>query len=212
LQAKDLAREPMLAFENEFLRWMLSDGAGAWVLQDKPREGGLSLRVDWLDVVSYANEAASCMYFGASKRKDGSLEGFRLIDDPEQLIKGGYLSLCQDVELLRKNLPVLGRKACLASMERHNMAADQVDWFLPHYSSEGFRKPLYDCMAEVGFHVPYEKWFTNLKSRGNTGSASIYIILDELIASGRAKKGQRILCFVPESSRFSFALLHLTVV
>jgi 3-oxoacyl-[acyl-carrier-protein] synthase-3 len=212
LQAKDMAREPMLAFENEFLRWMLSDGAGAWVLQDRPRQTGPSLRVDWMDVVSYANEAASCMYCGAVKRKDGSLEGFRLIDDPEKLIKGGYLSLCQDVELLRKSLPVLARKACVRMMERHNLSPDQVDWLLPHYSSEGFRKPLYDGMVESGFEIPYQKWFTNLRSRGNTGSASIYVILDELISSGRVKRGERILCFVPESSRFSFALLHLTAV
>jgi 3-oxoacyl-[acyl-carrier-protein] synthase-3 len=212
LQAKDLDREPALAFENEFLRWMLSDGAGAWVLCDRPREEGLSLRVDWIDVVSFANETDSCMYFGGAKRKDGSLEGFRLIDDPETLIKGGYLSLCQDVESLRKNLPVMARRACVATRDRHNLKPEQIDWFLPHYSSQGFRQPLYDGMAEVNFAIPFEKWFTNLTWKGNTGAASIYIILEELISSGKAKRGDRVLCFVPESSRFSFAILHLTVV
>ena len=96
--------------------------------------------------------------------------------------------------------------------DRRNLMADEVDWFLPHYSSEGFRKPLYDALAECNLEIPYEKWFTNLTSKGNTGSASIYIILEELVRSGRAKPGQRILCFIPESSRFSYALLHLTVV
>jgi 3-oxoacyl-[acyl-carrier-protein] synthase-3 len=211
-QAQDLAREPMLAFENEFLRWMLSDGAGAWVLCDRPREEGLSLRVDWMDVVSFANEADSCMYYGAAKQKDGSLEGFRLIDDPQVLVKGGYLSLCQDVEALRKNLPVLARKAALAARDRHDLKAEQIDWFLPHYSSEGFRQPLHDSMAEIGLAVPYERWFTNLTAKGNTGSASIYVILEELLSSGRAQKGDRIVCFIPESSRFSFAILHLTAV
>jgi 3-oxoacyl-[acyl-carrier-protein] synthase-3 len=212
LQAKDMAQQPMLAFENEFLRWMLSDGAGAWVLSNRPREAGLSLRVDWLDIISYANEADSCMYYGAFKQKDGSLTGFRLCDDPEMLIKQGYLSLRQDVEVLRKNLPPMTRRACLRACERHDLTPDQVEWFLPHYSSEGFRKPLYDGMVEAGVVIPQEKWFTNLKWKGNTGSASIYIILEELVSSGRAKRGDRILCFVPESSRFSFALLHLTVV
>ena len=47
---------------------------------------------------------------------------------------------------------------------------------------------------------------------GNIGSASIYVILQELVASGRAQVGNRILCFIPESSRFSFAGIHLTVV
>jgi 3-oxoacyl-[acyl-carrier-protein] synthase-3 len=67
-------------------------------------------------------------------------------------------------------------------------------------------------MLDAGFGIPQEKWFTNLTWKGNTGSASIYIILEELVSSGRAKRGDRVLCFVPESSRFSFALLHLTVV
>jgi 3-oxoacyl-[acyl-carrier-protein] synthase-3 len=212
LETQDLVREPMLAFENDFLRWMLSDGAGAWVLSDKPRDNGLSLRVDWIDITSFANEAPSCMYYGAAKRPDGSLTGFRLVDDPDTLIRGGYLSLCQDVEALRKNLPVMGRRACVKTMDKHNLSADQVDWFLPHYSSKGFRQPLFDSMKEINFEIPFEKWFTNLEYKGNTGSASIYIILQELVASGRAKRGDRILCFVPESSRFSFAILHLTVV
>jgi 3-oxoacyl-[acyl-carrier-protein] synthase-3 len=212
LQAKDLAQEPMLAFENEFLRWMLSDGAGAWVLSNRPREKNPSLRIDWLDIVSYAHEAESCMYYGAVKKKDGSLTGFRLCDDPETLIKEGYLSLRQDVDVLRKNLPPMTRRACLRACQRHQLTADKVDWFLPHYSSEGFRQPLYDGMLDAGFVIPKEKWFTNLTWKGNTGSASIYIILEELVSSGRAKRGDRVLCFVPESSRFSFALLHLTVV
>jgi len=212
LQAKDMAQEPMLAFENEFLRWMLSDGAGAWILSNRPREEGPSLRIDWLDILSYANEVESCMYYGAVKHRDGSLTGFRLCDDPETLVKGGYLSLRQDVEVLRKNLPAMTRRACLRACQRHQLTPNQIDWFLPHYSSEGFRQPLYDGMLDARFVVPQEKWFTNLTWKGNTGSASIYIILEELVSSGRAKRGDRVLCFVPESSRFTFALLHLTVV
>ena len=45
-----------------------------------------------------------------------------------------------------------------------------------------------------------------------------YCVLDfgagreELVCSGRAKKGQRLVCLVPESARFTFAVMHLTVV
>jgi 3-oxoacyl-[acyl-carrier-protein] synthase-3 len=35
-------------FDADFLCWMLSDGAGAVVLEPKPRPSGLSLRVDWV--------------------------------------------------------------------------------------------------------------------------------------------------------------------
>ena len=35
---------------------------------------------------------------------------------------------------------------------------------------------------------------------------------DKLYQTAELKRGDRIVCFVPESSRFSFAILHLTVV
>jgi 3-oxoacyl-[acyl-carrier-protein] synthase-3 len=40
-----LDKRPELAFEKDFLRWMLSDGAGAMLLQPQPRARGLSLRI-----------------------------------------------------------------------------------------------------------------------------------------------------------------------
>ena len=61
--------QPMLAFEKEFLRWMLSDGAFALLLQGKPAKSGLSLRVDWIDITSFANTKETCMYAGAEKQK-----------------------------------------------------------------------------------------------------------------------------------------------
>ena len=60
--------------------------------------------------------------------------------------------------------------------------------------------------------IPKERWFTNLAWTGNTGSAAIYIMLDELLRSGKVKPGQRLLGFVPESGRFSSGYIHLTAV
>jgi len=37
-------------------------------------------------------------------------------------------------------------------------------------------------------------------------------MLEELARSGRLKSGQRLLCFIPESARMTFAFLHLTAV
>jgi 3-oxoacyl-[acyl-carrier-protein] synthase-3 len=37
-------------------------------------------------------------------------------------------------------------------------------------------------------------------------------MLDELIRSGRVERGQRLLCWVPESGRFSAGFIHLTAV
>jgi 3-oxoacyl-[acyl-carrier-protein] synthase III len=60
--------------------------------------------------------------------------------------------------------------------------------------------------------IPEERWFTNLYTRGNTGCASIYLMLEELFHSGKLEAGQKIFCFVPESGRFTTAYLMLTVV
>ncbi len=80
-------------------------------------------------------------------------------------------------------------------------------------SSEYFRQPLADYMAASRLcRLRQEKWFTNLQTKGNTGSASIFIILDELFRSGRLAIGDCLLCFVPESGRFTGSLMHLTVV
>ena len=60
--------------------------------------------------------------------------------------------------------------------------------------------------------IPEEKWFTNLYTRGNTGCASIYLMLEEIFNSGKLQPGQKIFCFVPESGRFTTAYMMLTVV
>jgi 3-oxoacyl-[acyl-carrier-protein] synthase-3 len=192
---------------------MLSDGAGAVVISSKPKDSGLSLRIDWIDIVSYANEVEACMYYGAAKQEDGSLIGYRSVqDDHDLLLREGYMNLAQDVGLLRAELPKYFREAVLRTHKRRTLKRDEIDWLLPHYSSEGFREPLYNALAAEEAEIPIEKWFTNLKWKGNTGAASIYIMIDELIASGRAAKGQRILCAIPESARFTFSIMHLTVV
>jgi 3-oxoacyl-[acyl-carrier-protein] synthase-3 len=67
-------------------------------------------------------------------------------------------------------------------------------------------------LRTAGLDIPETRWFTTVDTCGNTGSASIYISLDALFRSGKIARGERLLCFVPESGRFSSAYLHLTAV
>ena len=60
--------------------------------------------------------------------------------------------------------------------------------------------------------IPDERWFTNLYTKGNTGAASVFIMLEELFNSGKLQTGQKILCMVPESGRFVVSFMWLTVV
>ncbi len=206
-----LEQTPAIAFEKDFLRWMLSDGAGAALLQNRPNPSGLSLRIDWIDQRSYANRYQVCMYAGGEKEPSGRLKGLYEFDSLQEVMDKSVMALKQDTRLLEQGIVESGHDACAEMVVRHNLKVDDIDWFLPHYSSEYFRDRSYAAMPD-NFKIPQERWFTNLTRIGNVGSASIYLILEELFRSDRLRPGQRLLCYIPESGRFSVAFMHLTVV
>jgi 3-oxoacyl-[acyl-carrier-protein] synthase-3 len=208
----NVGRRPALAFDADFLRWMLSDGAGAVLLSDAPNSSGLSLKIDWIDHLSYAGELGTCMYGGGVKGDDGRVSGWRVVEGIAPDEEKCLMAVKQDIRLLEANIVSTMQRALKTSMQKHALQAADVDWFLPHYSSAYFRDKFYGGMAAIGFEIPYERWFTNLAETGNTGSAAIYIILEALFSSGKLEPGQRLLCFIPESGRFSHCFMHLTVV
>ncbi len=209
----DFKNHPVLTFESDFLRWMLSDAAGAVFMTGKKNEKGKSLRVDWIEHISYAGQMDLCMYAGAVKKEDGTVIGWRQLDSLEEALAGNYFALKQDTELLGEHVVRITVDQALGrAVEKRKIKPEEIDWFLPHYSSEYFRDKIHDAMAGINFKIPYEKWFTNLAYKGNTGAASIYVMMDELFHSDKLKEGQRILCYIPESGRFSVAYMLLTVV
>lgn len=213
LEVKKLAEledNPYLSFDKDFLRWMLSDGAGAFLLENKPNENGDSLRIEWIEGYSFANEMEACMYMGAEKNADGTLKSY-LDYEPQEVVNQSILSIKQDVKLLGENIVKLGFKKLKLSLDKKGIDSSEIDYFLPHMSSFFFEDKMYDEMKNLGMEIPKEKWFTNLGTKGNVGAASIYLMLDELFNSGKLQKGQKILLGVPESSRFSYVFSLLTV-
>ena len=210
-RSEELESHPEIAFEKDFLRWMLSDGAGAVWLQDRPNAAGLSLRIDWIDILSFADQMPPCMYAGA-EMEEGGLTGWSRFDADERN-RRSVMAIKQDVKLLNDNIVrVTVVEALRRILHKRALRAADIDHFLPHYSSEFFRERLAEGLAEADLPIPQERWFTNLTSKGNTGAASIFIILEELFNGGRLRRGERLLCYVPESGRFSSAFMHLTVV
>ena len=206
-----LDKEPILAFEKDFLRWMLSDGAGAALLQNKPNPDGISLRIEWIETVSFANQLETCMYAGADKLPDGSVKGWREFD-AEDILNKSLFSLRQDVRMLGENIYQMSNTFLADIVKRRNLDLDKIDYFLPHISSEFFRYKIDADSLEKGVHIPQEKWYTNLVRLGNVGAASIYFMLEELFHSGKLVKGQKLLLGIPESARFSYVYGLVTVV
>lgn len=208
---KDLEKHPILGFEKDFLRWMLSDGAAAALLQDKPNEIGNSLRIEWIEFRSFSNELETCMYAGCDKQEDGSIRPWR-DHDADEIMSKSLFSLRQDVKLLGVNIVKKGGEFLREIMDKRSFGVADVDYFLPHLSSEFFRSHIIEDLTNNNIIIPQEKWFTNLTSIGNVGAASVYLMLEELFKSDRLKKGEKILLMVPESARFSYAYALLTVV
>ncbi len=201
-----------LPFEAEFLRWMLSDGAGAAVLQDKPHPTRPSLKVEWIDIRSHANKYELGMYVGANRGPDGGF-GTGWIDYPSftEAAAAGVFTIKQDIRRL-ESLVSLGVDGFFALMDQGRLKPSEIDWCLIHYSSHYFKQPIVKLLEKGGVRIPEERWFTNLSTRGNTGCASMFLMLEELVNEGRVHPGERIFCMVPESGGFITCYALLTVV
>ncbi|KQS34178.1 beta-ketoacyl-ACP synthase III [Dyadobacter sp. Leaf189] len=209
-QLQRLEQNPYISFEKDFLRWMLSDGAGAFLVEPQPNAEGISLKIDWLEGCSYANEYEACMYMGADKLEDGTLQSYKDYA-AEEIQDRSVFSIKQDVKLLGEKIVKLGFAKLKDILQKKNMSVDEISYFLPHLSSYFFENKIDDFLKMNGMGIPKEKWYTNLVNKGNVGAASIYMMLEEVFHSGALKKGEKILLAVPESSRFSYMFCLLTV-
>jgi len=206
---KNLEEQPIIAFKKDFLRWMLSDGAGAFLLENQPR-GEISLKIEWMEAFSYAFELETCMYAGGDKLENGEIKSWSDYA-PEHWLHESVFAIKQDVKLLDEFILSKGAESMSNAMSKNKITPEHIDYFIPHVSSNFFVEGLKKGLSENGIGMADEKWFMNLSRVGNVGSASIYLALEELMNSGNLKKGDRILLSVPESGRFSFAYAYLTV-
>jgi 3-oxoacyl-[acyl-carrier-protein] synthase-3 len=201
-----MATDGTLAPDAEFLRWTLSDGAGAALLESRPAARGLSLRVEWISLRSYADRFQPCMIAGAAGGTPWSHFG-----SASEAARAGAFMLRQDLTALYAMLPVwIGELMRL--IDEGRIAADEVDWFLCHYSAHSLREEMVKLATRAGCLIPEERWFTNLYEKGNVGAASLYLLLDDLMRSGRLGPGQTVLAAVPESGQCLIGFARFTVV
>lgn len=175
-------------FMSVFLRSMLSDGAGAVRLSNQANTKGLSFKVDWTYSRSFANEAPLCMHLDSETRL-----------------------LSQDIQILSRNLKPFTHKVVSEALEKFSEQFTNYRYVLPHLSSFFFKPYLTRVMKGFCKGSMVDYW-TNLASVGNTGAASIYIMLDEFAKTKVLKNGDKVLLFIPESGQFNFVLISLTAV
>jgi 3-oxoacyl-[acyl-carrier-protein] synthase-3 len=199
-------------FEVEFLRWTLSDGAGAVLVESAPRPDGLSLRVDWTHLVSHAHQHPAVMVAGSAAGGEPTA-GETWLDQPTiaEAAALGQVRLRQDVRALPELFQV-GLREFISLVRAGRLEPTAVDHVICHYSAEHFRADIFRLLRDADLMIDESKWFSNLTTRGNTGAASIFVALDECWQTGRFRPGDRVLLIVPESGRFSVGFVHLTCV
>lgn len=201
-------KDPYMAFEKDFMRFMLSDGAGAVLLQDHP-EGTCPLKIEWVDMTSYANELPTCMFMASELQESGRLKSWKEFS-PDEIKERAVLVGKQDIRQLKEHIIKYWVDHIESVLAKHHVKAEEIDYVIPHVSSMFFYEKLNDEIVARGIALTKEKWFTNLTSVGNIGSAAIYVALDELIRTKEIKQGTKILLLVPESGRFSYGTVLLT--
>lgn len=203
--------EGALPADAEFLRWTLSDGASALLIEDRASARGLSLRIDWISLRSFADRFDPCMTGGAVRAADGTLSPWSHASSIAAAANAGAFQLRQDVAALHRMLPVwLGELMRLVDEGRVDVA--EVDYFLCHFSARSLREEMVRLATKAGCMIAEERWFTNLYEKGNVGAASLFLLIDDLLRSGRLAGGQRVLCAVPESGQCVMGYAMMTVV
>ena len=160
-QSRYLVAGPRVRFDAEFLRWTLSDGAGAVVLEPAPRPDGLSLRLDWMHLTSHAHEHPVCMFAGLadggrpSARAQTTVDaGGTWLDQPDASTadRPGMLVLRQDVRRCRR----CSAWGCASSSDwsgRGRFAPADIDHVLCHYSAEHFRGEIFALLRDAGLMI-----------------------------------------------------------
>jgi len=197
--------------EADFLRFTLSDGAGAVIMEPQPRRDRISLRVEFIDIVSLADRFDPCMWAGAPVETRADLSTSWGASGPVAAHAAGAIALLQDFELLKRVIRAwVG--VYLEKVDSKRIVPAAIDWLLCHYSAQSLREEIVSLLEKTDGMVPQQKWFSNLPWVGNVGSASIWIMLEEFLRSGRIKRGEKLLCVVPESGRALVGFMMLEAV
>jgi 3-oxoacyl-[acyl-carrier-protein] synthase III len=206
-----LEGDGIIAFEKDFLRFMLSDGASAALLQDMPNPTGLSLKIEWIEQQSFAHVLPPCMYAGAIKDASGEFIGWSDLDQ-DVWTGQSVFAIKQDTKLLGDFIVKKGGELIKNLADSKKFDPEKITYFLPHLSSQYFASRIAKELEHIGVDIPASKWFTNLAWVGNVGAASPFLMLEELFNSGKLQQGNQVLMMVPESARFNYAYVLLSVV
>lgn len=147
---------------------IFGDGAGAAVLGE-----GDNYLDSVINVTGNDEVIKIPMYAGASPFNTVEAEKPFIHMMGQETFKYAVTSICNDVKTL---------------LERNNLTADDIKYVIPHQAN----KRIIDTSARR-LGIPVEKFCLNIDRYGNTSSASVPIMLDEVNRGGSLQRGDLLL-------------------
>ncbi|MFT3925043.1 MAG: 3-oxoacyl-[acyl-carrier-protein] synthase III C-terminal domain-containing protein [Myxococcales bacterium] len=183
-----------MATEHRGVSVLFGDGAGALVL-GASRVVGAGLLGVRVHSDGRAHDALRVSAGGFRRRPYMSAD---------MLERGEHIPQMNGRELFRsavQRLPEVVRELLAA----HAVSLESVDWFIAHQANDRINQAVREALG-----VPPDKIPSNIARYGNTSSATIPILLDELLRDGRVRRGQ-LLCFLALGAGLNWgaALLRL---
>ncbi len=116
---------------------------------------GVSLKIEWIEMDSYANETPTCMFAGAVRREDGELKSWKSFES-QGLVNESLMVIKQDIKLLGTKLMPLWIRHIKSCLNKHGMSSEDVDYVIPHSSSMVIYNNLIEAMKNESFEL-YKK-------------------------------------------------------
>lgn len=156
---------------------LFGDGAGAVVLQNRPRSHGLLTACMGADG---SKAQLLCMPGGGSR-----------IPATQDSVASRLHYLRMDGRETFKNAVMAMGLAAQEVLARCDLTVDRIKCIIPHQAN----RRIIDAVA-VRLGAPVERVYMNVDRFGNTSAASVAIALDEAVRGGRIERGDLLLLLV----------------
>jgi len=186
--------QPLVKKEELFLRYFLSDGAAAIILQASDnRRNGLFVEYNYIE--SIGGKKPSAM---GNKRPAYYM-------NPKEEYDLGYHHLAQMFqEELRENFHERDGSVFLKGLKRmlalHPVEMDKLRFFQVNFPSKHIAELIMDECAEIG--IPRQKLYSKMADMGYIGPPMALLCLDKIRKEEKLEDGEIILSFVTEVSKF----------
>jgi 3-oxoacyl-[acyl-carrier-protein] synthase-3 len=166
------------ATKHRGLAVVFGDGAGALLLERTERNGVGLLGLDLHSDGGQSDE----MNIPVGFRRGSYASEAAITND-------GFVPMMNGREVFRQAVSKLP-EAVKAACDRAKVTLEQVDWFLAHQANDRINRAVRERLGVAPEKVP-----SNIANYGNTSTATIPILVDEMRRDGRLREGQ-LVCFL----------------